>query len=80
MWCGIRFSYDVPDVFSSVTELAASHTCRQAVIGNGDRVVLEFVGEVIAALCHGTNEDAYALLGTKSLDVVAAAYDLGLKR
>ena len=67
--------YDVPDVLSGVAELAASDTGRQRVIADGNRVVLVLIGEVVRALCHCADEDAYALSRPQILNIVAYPHD-----
>lgn len=67
-------SDDVPDILSSVTELAASDTGGQGVVADGNGIVLELVGESIRSLGHSTDEDTYALLGTQILHVVSHSY------
>ena len=67
--------YDVPDVLAGVTELAAGNTGTETVVADGDGVVLERVGKVVASLGHGTHEDADALFRTERLDVVVHAHN-----
>lgn len=71
--------HDIPHVFGSVTELAASHAGTKTVVADRDRVVLEFVGEVITALGHGADEHANALVWLQTLDVVARPDHLGFE-
>lgn len=61
---GMSVSYDVPDILGGVAKLAASNASTQAVIRDRNGIILELIGKVIASLGHGTNENAYALLGT----------------
>lgn len=53
-----------------MAELAASNTGRQAEVADTDGVILESICKIVAALCHGTDEDANALLWAKILNVV----------
>jgi len=71
--------YDVPGVFASVTELAASNTCRKAVVADTDGFVLEGVGKVVFALGHGTNEDADALVGSQCVNIISHPDNLGVE-
>lgn len=70
---------DIPHVFCCVTELTTSNACRQAVVADGNLIVLEVVRKVIFALGHCTDEDAYALVGAERLDVVLHSYDRSLE-
>ena len=70
---------DVPDFFGSVTESAAGDTGTQTEVADTDRVVLEFVCKGVVTLGHGTNEDAYALLGCEVGNVVADTDDGGVE-
>lgn len=54
-----------------MAELAASNTCTQAVVADTDSIIFERICKVVAALGHGTNKDADALLGRKIGHVVA---------
>lgn len=56
-------SDNVPHLLGSMAELAACDTGTQAVVTDGNRVILEGVGKVIVSLGHGTHEDTDALLG-----------------
>lgn len=67
-------SDDVPDILSSVTELAASDTGGQGVVADGNGIVLELVGEGICSLGHGSDEHTYALLGAQILHIVSHSY------
>ena len=58
-------SYDVPNVFGRITELATGDTGAKAEVADTDGVVLEFICEIIVALGHCTNENTYALFGPK---------------
>jgi len=70
---------DIPDILSSVTELAASNTGTQRVVANTDGIILELIGERIIAFGHGTNEDTNALLGSQILNVIPNSYNLGVE-
>jgi hypothetical protein len=61
---------DVPNVFSSMAELAACYAGAEAVVADTDGVVLVFISKVVSSFCHCANEDAYAFLGTEGLNVV----------
>lgn len=65
----------IPSIFGGMAEFAASNTGRQAEVADGDGVVFELICESISALCHGTYEDADALLGIQVFDVVAAFHN-----
>jgi hypothetical protein len=67
--------YDVPDVLGGMAELTACNTGTEAEVADSNGVVLELVGKVVVTLSHGADEDAYALLGPESLNVVLDAYD-----
>lgn len=70
---------DVPDILCRVTELAASHTGRQAVVADRDRVILELVGKVVASFGHGADEDADALLRTQIGNVVSHPHNRSIE-
>lgn len=53
-----------------MAELAACHTGTETVVADTDRIVLEFVCEVVAPLRNCSNEDADALVRAKRLDVI----------
>jgi hypothetical protein len=57
-----------------VTELAACDAGTEVEVADGDAVILEVVGKVIAALGHGTNKDCNALVLLEAGDVVAHAH------
>jgi hypothetical protein len=63
-------SNDVPHVFRRMTELAARHTGTQAIIADTDRLVLKIIGKVVLAFGHGADEDAYAFVWCKALNVI----------
>lgn len=71
--------YDAPDVFGGVAEFAARNTSTEIEVADGDGVVLDSVREVVVALGHGANEDAYALILAEALDVVAHSNNLGVE-
>jgi hypothetical protein len=77
--CHTFSSDDVPRVFASVAEFAASDTGAKAVIADTDRFVLESVGEIVFAFGHGTNEDADAFRGLKFVDIISDSYHLGVE-
>lgn len=62
--------HNVPDIFSRVTELAASNTSRQRVVADGDFLVNKRIGEVILTLSHSANEDTDAILGIHSFNIL----------
>lgn len=66
-------SDNVPDILSSMTELAAGNTGTQAETADTDGVILEGIGKVVASLGHGTNEDTNTLLRTQVLDIIPNA-------
>jgi hypothetical protein len=66
-------SQDIPNLFGSVAELAASHTGTETVVTDTDGLVLERIGKVIVTLGHGTDEDSNALVGLQCLQVVLGA-------
>jgi hypothetical protein len=53
-----------------MTELAASYTGTQAVIADTDRLVLKIIGKVVLAFGHGADENAYAFVRRKALNVI----------
>ena len=48
-----------------MTELAACDTGTEAVVADGDSIILEGVGEIIVTLGHGTYKDSDTLVGTQ---------------
>lgn len=62
-----------------MAELAASHACRQGIIADTDRVILELIGEIIFALRHRTDKDTHALVGAKALYVIIDAHNRRIK-
>ena len=68
--------YNVPNVFSSVAELAAGNARRKTVVADGNLLVYVLIGKVVGALSHGTDKDTYALLGLKVLNIVARPHNL----
>lgn len=70
---------DIPDIFTCMAELAASHACRQGIIADTDRVILELIGEIIFALRHRTDKDTHALVGAKALYVIIHAHNRRIK-
>jgi len=75
--CGL--SDNVPNVLGGVAELAARDAGAQAVVADTDRFVLECVGEVVLAFSHGSDKDADAFLGRKTLDVISYSDHLGIE-
>lgn len=69
-YCVMCSSNYAPHVFRRMTKLAASDAGTQAVIADTDGFVLEIISEVVPAFSHGANEDAYALVWCKALNVV----------
>jgi hypothetical protein len=53
-----------------MTKFAASDTGTQTIIADTDGFVLEIIGKVVFAFGHGADEDAYALVWCKALNVV----------
>lgn len=70
---------NVPDVLAGVAKLAAGNTGTEAVVADGDGVILESVRKIVASLGHGANEDADALLWTEGLDVVVHTHNGGIE-
>lgn len=64
-------SYNIPHVFSCMTEFAASNTGAETVIADRDGFVLESICKVILALCHGSDKDTYAFLRVEILNIVS---------
>jgi hypothetical protein len=71
--------YYSPYVLCGVAELAARYTGTEIEVADTDGVVLDGIGEVIAALGHGTDENTDALVLVQALDVVAHSDDLGIE-
>jgi uncharacterized Zn-binding protein involved in type VI secretion len=67
---------DVPHILCSVTELATCDAGTEVEVADGDAVILEVVGKVIAALGHGTDKDGNALVLVEAGNVVADAHNL----
>lgn len=63
-------SHDVPHIFSRMAEFTARYAGGKCEVADRDLLVNQFVGESVSALGHGTDKDAYALLGLNGLDVV----------
>lgn len=74
-----RISDDVPHILGRMAEFAASNTGAEAVIADADRLVLEGVREIVFALGHRTDKDAYAFSGTKGLDVIFDSNDFSIE-
>ena len=60
---------NVPSIFSSVTELAASNTGGQTVVADGDLLIDKLIGKIIRSLGHCSDEDADALLWLEALNI-----------
>jgi len=58
---------NVPSIFSSVTELAASNTGGQTVVADGDLLIDKLIGKIIGSLGHSANENTDALFWLKAL-------------
>jgi hypothetical protein len=71
--------YDVPDILGSVAELTACNAGTEVELANGDRVVLDLVGEVVAAFGHGSYKNGDALILVQVVDVVADPHHLGVE-
>ena len=52
-------SDDVPDVLGGMAKLATCNTGTETVVADTDRFVLELIGKVILAFCHGTYKDTH---------------------
>ena len=70
---------DVPDVFDSVTKLAACDTSAQAVIADADSIVLEAVCEIVISFGHRSHKDANTLLWSNVLDVILDTNNVRVK-
>jgi hypothetical protein len=62
-----------------MTKFAAGNTSTKAVVTYADRLVLEGVGEIVLALCHGANKDTDALVGVKRVDIIPHSHDFGVE-
>jgi hypothetical protein len=62
-----------------MAELAACNAGTKVEVADSDRVVLDVVREVVIALGHGSDEDAYAFILVQALDVVRHPYDRRLE-
>jgi hypothetical protein len=62
-----------------VAEFTTCYTGTKGKVADRNSVIFECVGKVIIAFCHGTDENADALFGPKSLDVVLDTYYRALK-
>lgn len=71
---------DVPDILGGVAEFTAGHAGAEAVVADGDGVVFERIGKIVAAFRHGTDEDTNALIRIQSLDVISNADNLSIER
>lgn len=72
-------SYNPPRILTRMAKLAARDARAQAIVADTNRIVLERVGKVIAALGHGADEHADTLVLAQRLDVVVDAHDGGLE-
>lgn len=70
---------DVPGVFASVTEFAASDTCAQTVIADTDGFVLERVGKVVFSFRHGPDEHADTFRSPERVDVIPDSDHVGVE-
>ena len=70
---------NVPDILGSVTEFAAGDAGGKTIIANGDLLVDILIGEIVSALGHGSDKDAYALAWLQVCYVIPGADDLGLE-
>lgn len=59
-----------------MAEFAACNAGTKIELADSYAVVFDVVGEVIVALCHGTNEDCYAFALVEPRDVVTYTYNL----
>jgi hypothetical protein len=57
-----------------VTKFTTCHASTEGIVAYRDCVVFECISKVIIAFCHGANEDANALFGSESLDVILDTY------
>lgn len=78
MW-SFGASQDVPYILDSVAELAAGHTSRERVVADSNLLVHKRIGKAVVTLCHGTNEDADALLRVEGLNEVATAHERSIE-
>ena len=62
-----------------MTKLAACHASTEAVVADADRLVLERICEIVSAFRHGSDKDAYALIGSQTLNVVLHSYNLRIE-
>jgi len=62
-----------------MAELAACNAGTKVVIADGDAVVLEVVGKIIVALCHGSDEDGDALVLVEVCNVITYTHDVGVE-
>jgi hypothetical protein len=67
---------DIPNVLSSVAELAAGNAGTEVKVADGNAVVLEVVGKVVVALGHGTNKYRYALVLVEICNVITYTHNL----
>jgi hypothetical protein len=58
-----------------VTEFAAGNAGTEVKVADSNAIVLQMVCKVIAALCHGSNKDCYALVLVETFYVVAYAHN-----
>lgn len=66
-------SQNIPDLFGSVAEFAAGHTCTQGVVADTDGFILERIGEVVMALGHSADKDSDALVRLQRFQIVLGA-------
>lgn len=70
---------DFPYVFGCMAELAACDASTEVELTDGDTVVLDVVGKIVASLRHGSNKHSYALALAQAADVIAHADHLGVE-
>jgi hypothetical protein len=58
-----------------VAEFTTRNAGTEVEIAYGNAVVLEVVGKVVVALCHGSDKDCYAFVLVEAGDVVADAHN-----
>jgi hypothetical protein len=75
-WAAVRRLVDSPNIFCGVAEFAAGYAGTKVEVADSNAVILQVVRKVIAALCHGSNKDCYALVLVETLYVVAYTHHL----
>jgi len=79
MRAGKRGLQNIPDLLGCVAKLATGHTGTETVIADANRVVFEFIREVIPAFGHRPDENADTFRGAQRIDVVFDPDDGRLK-